>query len=60
MVPFETAEDEVAADEIAHSFAYIRWNEKERSMRLFKDGSVSYDRKARHGYWEYWWDSPTR
>ena len=54
------AEDEVAADEIAHSFAYIRWNERERSMRLFKDGSVSYDRKARHGYWEYWWDPPSR
>ena len=47
-------------DEIAHSFAYIRWNERERNMRLFKDGTVSYDRKARHGYWEYWWDAPTR
>ena len=29
-------------------------------MRLFKDGTVSYDRKARHGYWEYWWDPPSR
>ena len=53
-------EDEVGADEIAHSFAYIRWDELERNFRLFKDGTVSYDRKARHGYWEYWWDAPTR
>ena len=54
------AEDEVAADEIAHTFAYIRWDEREYIMWLFKDGTVSYDRKARHGYWEYWWDAPTR
>ena len=53
-------EDEVGADEIAHSFAYIRWDEPERNLRLFKDGTVSYDRKTRHGYWEYWWDAPTR
>ena len=47
-------------DEIAHSFAYVRWNEPERNLRLFKDNTVSYDRKARHGYWEYWWDESTR
>ena len=47
-------------DEVAHSFAYIRWNERERNIRLFRDGSVSYDRKERHGYWEYWWDATSR
>ena len=50
---------EDAAD-VAHSFAYVRWNEKERNIRLFADGSVSYDRKAAHGYWEYWWDATVR
>ena len=58
------AEDDVAHavadDEVAHSFAYIRWSERERNIRLFRDGSVSYDRKERHGYWEYWWDATSR
>ena len=56
----EISDIDDVADEIAHSFAYVRWNEPERNLRLFKDNTVSYDRKARHGYWEYWWDEATR
>lgn len=48
------------AADVAHSFAYVRWNQKERNIRLFTDGTVSYDRKAAHGYWEYRWDATER
>ena len=42
--------------EIAHTFAYVRWNSKDECLRLFKDGSVSFAGRARHGYWDYGWD----
>ena len=48
------------AADVVHSFAYVRWNQKERNIRLFADGTVSSDRTAPHGYWEYWWDAAAR
>ena len=47
----------VDTGDVAHTFCYVLGNTRESTLRLLRNGQVSFDNKIPHVSWAYTWDS---